>query len=47
MMKQFVIELYNYRFIWEVKIKEIEDEKKIPKIVKDEDQDSVDVKPEE
>ena len=32
MMRQFVIELHDYRFIWEVKIKESEAEEEIPTI---------------
>ena len=47
MIKQFVIELYEYRFTWEVKIKGNEDEEEIPIMLKDEDQNSLDEKPEE
>ena len=47
MMKQFVIELYDYRFTWEVKMKESEAEEEIPTMIKDEDQDGVDEKTEE
>ena len=32
MMRQFLIELHDYRFIWEVKIKESEAEEEIPTI---------------
>ena len=46
-MRQFVIELHDYRFIWEVKIKESEAEEEIPTMIKDKDQDGVDEKTEE
>ena len=46
-MKQFVIELYDYRFTWEVKMKESEAEEEIPTMIKDEDQDGLDEKTEE
>ena len=42
--KQTVDELYDYEFIGEVKIEEIEDEEEIPTMVIDEDQDSADKK---
>ena len=46
-MKKFVNELYDYELLGKIKIKQSGDEKEIPTMVIDEDQDSIEEKTKE